>query len=145
MSNTIESEGFARLMSNYLTSNYFDIEDAYSAIVAHIDKDRAELQARIAELEALRASPVYGRVLKADAERIVAATVEVCANECEREMMFPGGRQLSYAHHGVHAAAQGIRAITPEQILSGLAASQQMADRIADGGTTIDAQSGEKQ
>ncbi len=40
----------------------------------------------------------------AEAER------EACATECEREMMFPGGRQESFAHHGVVEAAKAIRA-----------------------------------
>ena len=34
---------------------------------------------------------------------------EACAAECERMMMFPGGRQESFAHHGVEAAAKAIR------------------------------------
>lgn len=35
---------------------------------------------------------------------------EACAAECERMVMFPGGRQESFAHHGVQEAAKAIRA-----------------------------------
>ena len=40
---------------------------------------------------------------------LVAAEREACAAECEREMTYPGGRQASWAHHGVQAAARAIR------------------------------------
>lgn len=49
-----------------------------------------------------------------DADRLDAArnaALEEAATECEREMMFPGGRQESFAHHGVNAAAAAIRAL----------------------------------
>ena len=35
---------------------------------------------------------------------------EACATECERMMMYPGGRQESAAHQDVWAAAKAIRA-----------------------------------
>ena len=34
---------------------------------------------------------------------------EACAKECERMMMYPGGRCESFAHDGVEAAAKAIR------------------------------------
>ena len=40
---------------------------------------------------------------------VAFAEREACAAECERMMMFPGGRQESFAHHGVHEAAKAIR------------------------------------
>lgn len=43
------------------------------------------------------------------AKRAIVAEREECAEECERMMMFPGGRQESFAHHGVQAAAKAIR------------------------------------
>ena len=43
------------------------------------------------------------------AEMARAEEREACAAECEREMMYPGGRQASWAHHGVQAAARAIR------------------------------------
>jgi len=38
-----------------------------------------------------------------------AVAIEDCATECERTMMFPNGKQESFAHHGVEAAAAAIR------------------------------------
>lgn len=40
---------------------------------------------------------------------VQAVEREECAAECERMMMFPGGRQESFVHHGVHEAAKAIR------------------------------------
>lgn len=38
-----------------------------------------------------------------------AAEREACAKECERMMMYPGGRQKAPAHNGVWEAAKAIR------------------------------------
>ena len=99
MANTIESEEFYKLMQSHRWASghsvTFTAYMAYKDVIAHIDKDRAERD-----------------------KRIVAATVEACANECEREKMFEGARQMSYAHHGVSGAATAIRAITPESVLA---------------------------
>ena len=46
-------------------------------------------------------------------EKMVAAEREACATECERMMMYPGGRQESAAHQNVWAAAKAIRARGP--------------------------------
>lgn len=39
------------------------------------------------------------------------AALEEAANECERMMMYPGGRQESAAHNNVWDAAKAIRAL----------------------------------
>lgn len=49
------------------------------------------------------------RQIEAFAEAIRAAEREACAAECERMMMYPGGRQESTAHNNVWAAAKAIR------------------------------------
>ena len=41
--------------------------------------------------------------------RLVAAEREACAAECERMVMYPGGRQEAPAHENVWAAAKAIR------------------------------------
>ena len=46
----------------------------------------------------------------AQTQAAIAAEREACAAECEREMMYPGGRQIAFAHQGVQAAARAIRA-----------------------------------
>ena len=51
----------------------------------------------------------------ADALRVLVRDVafaerEACAVECERMMMYPGGRQEAPAHENVWAAAKAIRA-----------------------------------
>jgi hypothetical protein len=50
-------------------------------------------------------------------EAIIKAALEAAANECSRMMMFPGGRQESFAHHGVDAASVAIRALDPASII----------------------------
>jgi hypothetical protein len=42
---------------------------------------------------------------------IAAAERDRCAAECERMMMYPGGRQESAAHNNVWEAAKAIRAL----------------------------------
>lgn len=42
-------------------------------------------------------------------QECAAAEREACAAECERMMMYPGGRQESAAHNNVWAAAKAIR------------------------------------
>lgn len=42
-------------------------------------------------------------------DKAVTEERESCAVECERMMMFPRGREESFAHHGVEAAAKAIR------------------------------------
>jgi hypothetical protein len=49
-------------------------------------------------------------------EQIRDAALEEAATECEREMMFPGGRQECFAHHGVQAAAKAIRALISKEL-----------------------------
>ena len=98
MPNTIKSEEFYILMLTYRHSQalYPDhVAQAYQAVIAYIDKDRAERD-----------------------KRIVAATVEACKNECETTIMFEGGRQESYAHNTVHEAAKAIGKITHESVLA---------------------------
>ena len=58
-------------------------------------------------LTALYAAPPLQPV----AQTIRNAALEEAATECSRMMMFPGGRQESFAHHGVEAAAQSILAM----------------------------------
>jgi len=55
-------------------------------------------------------------------QECAAAEREACAAECERMMMFPGGRQESFAHHGVQEAAKAIRERSNAEI-TGSAAS----------------------
>jgi hypothetical protein len=43
------------------------------------------------------------------AEMVSAAEREACAAECERMMMYPGGRQEAPAHGNVWSAAKAIR------------------------------------
>jgi hypothetical protein len=52
------------------------------------------------------------------AKRIAEAVREAAATECNRTMMFPGGRQESYAHHGVDAAAEAIRSLDLDAIIA---------------------------
>lgn len=121
---TIDSEEFMALMNAFRSADYRHAYEAYSAVCSNIDKASAE----------------RGR-------RIVAATVEACKKVCDE---YDSRVAFDRAADGYHrAAANNIGAliceISPEQILSGLAASQQPDDRIADSGITIDAQSREKQ
>jgi len=105
MANTIKSEKLKTLIGDILYSETSeDAAKSINALIDHIDKDRAERD-----------------------RRIVAATVEACKNECERTMMFEGGRQMSYAHNGVFAAAKAIRAITPESVLADIDKKQEIA------------------
>lgn len=48
---------------------------------------------------------------------IAQAVIEAAAAECNRTMMFPSGRQESYAHHGVDAAADAIRSLDIDAII----------------------------
>jgi len=48
---------------------------------------------------------------------VVQTTLEAAATECNRMMMFEGGRQESFAHHGVDAASNAIRAINPQSVI----------------------------
>lgn len=50
--------------------------------------------------------------------RLVEAALKAAAQECNRTMMFPGGRQESYAHHGVDAAATAIRSLDRAAIVA---------------------------
>jgi hypothetical protein len=62
--------------------------------------------------------------------------IEAAATECNRTMMFPGGRQESYAHHGVDAAATAIRSLKrPSQ-------AQERDCETCEGKGTIDEQLG---
>lgn len=45
------------------------------------------------------------------ARAIIAAERERCAAECERMVMYPGGRQEAPAHNSVWSAARAIRAM----------------------------------
>ena len=45
---------------------------------------------------------------------VAADTRERCAAECERMVMYPGGRQESAAHNDVWQAAKAIRALGDE-------------------------------
>lgn len=47
--------------------------------------------------------------LIAFARAVEAAEREACAAECERMVMYPGGRQEAPAHNGVWEAARAIR------------------------------------
>jgi hypothetical protein len=76
-------------------------------------RDTIEL-AREANLFVARENPrYYGASLDSlkDFEALVRADErEACAAECERMMMYTGGRQESAVHQDVWAAAKAIRA-----------------------------------
>ena len=98
MSNTIERKEFFGLMRDFMHAPLHNkSEEAYRAVIAHIDKDRAERD-----------------------RRIVAATVEACAKKCEAaEVKTSGGYyDADNGQKTLDYAADDIRAITPESVLA---------------------------
>jgi hypothetical protein len=62
----------------------------------------------VADAEAKRMQD-EGMVTVGHMREQVAKEREACAAECERMIMYPGGRQVSAAHQNVWAAAKAIR------------------------------------
>lgn len=58
----------------------------------------------------IKDAEIIWQELSACVDRLIAEEREACAAECERMMMYPGGKQEAPAHNDVWAAAAAIRA-----------------------------------
>ena len=89
---------------------------AESCPYCEIDRLNLELQKRdkCAYMGPMRDCPTHGESAELVAAKAAICDAvkierEACATECERMVMYPGGRQESAAHHDVWAAARAIR------------------------------------
>lgn len=112
-----------------LPAMQFPLEESgrqWTAAIENLDKlfpDNPAKQTDSQMLEHLRGTIVRMATMAADqseaikalmskqlvVEQAVRAEREACAAECERMMMFEGGKQESFAHQDVVAAAAAIR------------------------------------